>query len=190
VAPDLAPQTPRRESVTHPPLLLIPYPFNTLPLFPDRIRIQDGDSGSWAVDTSGITVYGMVVASLSDMVYVLPLRDVRVNGRGVELAGDDEIKAERQRRQQQQQRWGYSPPLEPEPEPQPEKRKPVPSPPAELSELERQMQLAARVLAESKQVYAAAREVHDVRSAAQQQSGSEEAGRAPPRERRAPRRER
>jgi len=91
----------------------------------------------------------MIVASLPDTVYVLPLRDVRVNGRGIELADDDEIEAERTRRQ---------------------------------------MQLAARVLAESRRVYAAAREVHDASSAAQQQSGSEEAGRVPPREWRARRR--
>ncbi|KAK1753172.1 hypothetical protein QBC47DRAFT_53500 [Echria macrotheca] len=101
----------------------------------NRIRIQDGDSGSWVSDPSGKTVYGMVIASLPHTVYVLPLRDVYFNGKGIELASDDEIS------------------------------------------VAKQMELAAKVLEESKRASAAAKEVYDATSAPQQQPGAENVGR-------------
>lgn len=42
----------------------------------DLVRVQAGDSGSWVVDPIRKSVYGMVIASTSHTVYLVPLHKV------------------------------------------------------------------------------------------------------------------
>jgi len=53
----------------------------------DFVMVQPGDSGSWVVDPDRGSVFGIVIASTSFMVYLMPLRDVLEHALGQDREG-------------------------------------------------------------------------------------------------------